>query len=156
MTKSRAAQLLTLAVLIGVVGIGVFRVKSLRRASPEQTPQDAVYAMLNAARSGEVKTYLSSFAGPLEAALRQARSETTETAFAKYLRDSNAEIKGVAVSDPEKITDIEIRVRVEYVYQDRNEQQTMYLRTGSSGWKIFRTDADERVKTLIPYGTPLR
>jgi hypothetical protein len=47
-------------------------------------------------------------------------------------------------------------VRVEYVYQDRNEAQTMYLEKASSGWKITRVDGAERVKTLVPYGTPVQ
>jgi hypothetical protein len=92
----------------------------------------------------------------MEATLRQSLAETTEPAFAKYLRDSNAAIMGVAVSDPQNITDLEAKVRVEYIYQDRNEAQTMYLEKGPAGWKISRADSDERVKTLIPYGTPVK
>jgi hypothetical protein len=58
--------------------------------------------------------------------------------------------------DPQTITDTEAKVRVEYVYQDRNEVQMMYLEKGSRGWKISRTDGDERVETLVPYGTPVK
>ena len=47
-------------------------------------------------------------------------------------------------------------MRGEYIYQDRNEAQTMYLEKGPTGWKISRADSDERVKTLIPYGTPVK
>lgn len=47
-------------------------------------------------------------------------------------------------------------MRVEYVYQDRNEVQMMYLEKRPSGWKISRTDGDERVETLVPYGTPVK
>jgi len=119
-------------------------------------PQDTIYAMLGAARSGDTKAYLASFSGPMEAGLRQTMAESTEPGFAKYLRDSHAAIKGVAVSDPEKTTDGEAKVRVEYIYQDRNEAQTMYLERSSRGWKIARADGDERVKTLIPYGTPVK
>jgi hypothetical protein len=75
---------------------------------------------------------------------------------ANYLKDSHAAIKGVAVSDPQKITDREAKVRVEYIYQDRNEVQMVYLEKGSGGWKISRVDSDERVQTLIPYGTPVK
>jgi hypothetical protein len=112
--------------------------------------------MLGAARAGDVRAYLAAFTGPMESTLRQALAETTESAFAKYLRDSNAEIRGIAVSDPQEVTDREVKVRVEYVYQDRNEAQMMYLEKGRKGWKISRSDNDQRVKTLIPYGTPVR
>ena len=92
----------------------------------------------------------------METALRQTLNETSEPAFAKYLRDSNAALKGVALSDPQKITDREEKVRVEYVYQDRNEAQVMYLERRPDGWKIARADSEERVKTLIPYATPMK
>ncbi len=155
MERNRKAQVATAAVLLLAVGIGLAR-KTERRAPNAQEPQDAVYAMLDAARGGDVRLYLASYTGQMQATLRQAVAETTEPAFARYLRDSNAAIKGVAVSDPEKIAEQEAKVRVEYVYQDRNEAQTMYLEKGPAGWKISRADGTERVKTLIPYGTPVR
>ena len=123
---------------------------------PEPSPQDAIYAMLDAARAGDVKAYLASYTGQMDAALRQSLAETTEAGFAKYLTDSNAAVKGIAISEPQPLTDREVKVRVEYVYQDRNEAQTMYLEKGASGWKIARVDGAERVKTLVPYGTPVQ
>jgi hypothetical protein len=119
-------------------------------------PQDAIYAMLDAARIGDVKTYLSSYTGQMDAALKQSLAETTEAGFSKYLTESNAAVKGIAISEPQPLTDREVKVRVEYVYQDRNEAQTMYLEKGPAGWKIARVDGAERVKTLVPYGTPVQ
>jgi hypothetical protein len=153
-TRDRKTQFVTVAVLLAAVSVGVVRKTAPRR--PEPTPQDAIYSMLDAARTGDVRKYLAHYAGPMEAALRQTLAETTEPGFAKYLKDSNAAIKGVAVSDPEKIGDREAKVRVEYIYQDRNEAQTMYLEKVPDGWKISRAEAGDRVKTLIPYGTPVR
>ena len=159
----------TVAVLVVLLAVGLVRKTGWRptnlrpaqvvrqsEAKAGQDPQDAIYAMLGAARAGDTKAYLASFSGPMEAALRQTLAESTEPGFAKYLKDSHAAIKGVAVSDPEKTTDQEAKVHVEYIYQDRNEAQTMYLERGPSGWKILRADGDERVKTLIPYGTPVK
>ncbi len=158
MNKSYRAQIVTVLVLVALVTVGVAR-KSRWRASevqPGRDPQDTIYAMLGAARAGDTKAYLASFSGRMEAALRQTIAESTEPGFAKYLRDSHAAIKGVAVSDPEDTTEREVKVRVEYIYQDHNQAQTIYLERSSQGWKIARTDGDERVKTLIPYGTPVR
>jgi hypothetical protein len=159
-SKHRTAQLITLAVLALALGIGVLRKTDWRlpastSAPAAQEPQDAVYSMLDSARAGDVKSYLAHYTGPMEAALRQSIAESTESAFAKYLKDSQAAIKGVAVSDPE-INGTEAKVRVEYVYQDRNEIQAMYLERVGTGWKIARTEGDDRVKTLIPYGTPVK
>ena len=169
MTREQTARAATVAVLLVALGVGVIRktgwrppALSLRRiaALPEaasgQEPQDAIYAMLAAARAGDVKAYLARYTGQAEAALRQALAETSESGFAQYLRDSNSGVKGVAVSDPQKVTDLEMKVRVEYIYQDRNEAQTAYLQNGPSGWKISRIEGDERVGALVPYGTPVK
>ena len=156
MTRERKAQLVTLAVLLAALGAGLARKTAWHLpAATAQDPQDAVYAMLNAARAGDVKAYLASYSGPMESALRQSLAETTEPGFAKYLRDSNAAIKGIVVSDPQ-ITGLEAKVRVEYVYQDRNEAQIMYLEKTLDGWKISRANSDEPVKAPIPYGTPVK
>lgn len=162
MKNTWKAQVITVAVLLAALGVGLarktgWRLPDLRsfRITAGHDPQDAIFAMLDAARAGDVRRYLAGYTGQMEAALRQSLAETTEPAFAKYLRDSNAAIKGIAVSDPQKITDLETKVRVEYIYQDRNEAQMMYLQKGPNGWKISRADSDERVKTLIPYGTPV-
>lgn len=166
MRANRKARILTAALLVVVVGVGLarrsgwrvsgVRISRLPRASatpPE--PQDAIHAMLNAARAGSVKEYLDAYTDPMEAALRKTISESSEAAFAKYLVDSAASIKGVALSDPEEVSETQARVRVEYIYADRNEAQTMYLEKLRGGWKIARTDAGERIPTLIPYGTPV-
>jgi hypothetical protein len=147
MKKNRKAQVATLALLLAAAGLAFVR----NRPSPSaaQEPQNTVYAMLNAAKAGDVKAYLASYTGQMEAALRQ-------TLTASYLKDSHAAIKGVAVSDPQKIADQEVKVRVEYIYQDRNEVQMVYLEKGPDGWKISRVDSDERIRTLIPYGTPIK
>src|SRR5262249_1245363 len=164
MTKERKTQIVTLIVLAGALGIVLAQrtgwrlsdVKIAAAPKPDPTPQDAIYAMLDAARAGDVKTYVAAYTGQMDAALKQSLAETTESGFAKYLKDSNAAIKGIAITEPQQLTDREVKVRVEYVYQDRNEAQTMYLEKGTGGWKISRVDSAERVKTLVPYGTPVQ
>jgi hypothetical protein len=119
-------------------------------------PQDSIYGMLDAARAGDVKAYLSRYTGQMEASLKQSVSERPEAAFRDYLRSSNAEIKGVAVGEPKALSDREVEVRVEYVYQDRNEVQLLYLEKLRGSWKIARIADAQRVKTLVPYGTPVQ
>ena len=169
MRKERKTQIVTLAVLAAAAAIalgakGGWRLPDFRAAAPiapaapkpEPTPQDAIYGMLDAARAGDVNAYLAAYTGQMEVSLRQSLAETTPAGFAKYLQDSNAAIKGVAISEPQTLTDREVRVRVEYVYQDRNEAQSMYLEKAPGGWRIARVDGTERVKTLVPYGTPVQ
>jgi len=169
MTKERKTQIVTIGVLAAAFGVVLAQKTGWKLSdvkvgdivpSPapkaEPSPQDAIYAMLDAARVGDVKAYLTSYTGQMDAALKQSLAETTEASLAKYLKDSNAAVKGIAISEPQTVTDREVKVRVEYVYQDRNEAQTMYLEKVSGDWKISRVDGAERVKTLVPYGTPVQ
>ena len=62
----------------------------------------------------------------------------------------------MAITEPEPFTENEVKVRVEYVYQDRNEAQAIHMEKADGAWKISRVDGAERVKTLVPYGTPVQ
>jgi hypothetical protein len=160
MTRERKTHFVTIAVLLLALGVALGRKEGWRlgRApSQEQTsPQEAIYTMLDAARNGNVAAYLASYTGQMQASLQESVRESTEAAFGKYLKDTNAAIKGVAASDPQFVSDNEVSVRVEYVYEERNEVQTVHLVRVSGAWRIARVDGAERIKTLVPYGTPVR
>lgn len=167
MTKERKAQAVTVVVLVAALAVVLAKKYEWRlprmnmdiaRTAPkaDPTPQDAIYGMLDAARLGDVKAYLASYTGQMAAALRQSMVETGEAGMAKYLKESNAAIKGIAIAEPQTLTDRDVKVRVEYVYQDRNEAQWMYLEKAPGGWKIARMDGVERARTLVPYGTPVQ
>jgi len=156
MTRHRATQLATLLVLAALLAVALVRKAPWRSPSSPPEPQDTVYAMLAAARAGNVKAYLACYTGALEDTLRQTVRESTEANFARYLRDTHASVKGVAVSDPQNISAVEAQLRVEYVYQDRNEAQTVSLENTPAGWKIARVDGAARVPATIPYGTPVK
>jgi hypothetical protein len=171
MSKEKKTALVTVVVLAGalIVVIGqkngwrmstvtdqVSQLSLKPQPAPDPTPQDSIYGMLDAARAGDVKAYLANYSGQMTAALQQSVAETGEAKFAQYLKDSNAAIKGVAVSEPQTLTDSQVKVRVEYVYQDRNEAQTMFLEKQAGVWKITQVEGAERVKTLVPYGTPVQ
>ncbi|MEZ5400970.1 MAG: hypothetical protein R2729_14970 [Bryobacteraceae bacterium] len=169
MTKERKAQVLTVALMAGAALFVVARqggwtpsaatvAEMVPAAQPkaDPTPQDAIYAMLDAAREGDVSSYLSHYTGQMETSLQQAIAEQGETAFGRYLKETNSPIKGIAINEPQTLTDREVKARVEYVYQDRNEIQFFYLEKQGKEWKIARLDTAERIKTLIPYGTPVQ
>ena len=150
MDRRRKAQVNTALFLSSGLGVALLR----KQPAVEATPQDAVYAMLDAARAGDARRYLSMYIDPMQTSLRQSASESRD--FAKYLRDSNSGVKGVAVNEPEKLADGRVKARVEYVFEDRNEVQSMYLEKTPQGWKIANVDSTDRVKTLVPYGTPVQ
>jgi len=149
---------LALALGLALARQNGWRVPSLTASTAKQAPdpRDAIYAMLAAARDGDVNAYLASYTGQMETALQGSVRETTLDGFARYLRDSNAQIKGVAITEPEPLSASQVKARVEYVYQDRNEAQTIYLEKVDGAWRISRVDGAERVKTLVPYGTPVQ
>jgi hypothetical protein len=151
MTKDVLAKALT-AILV----VALPAVVALRKKSVNATPQATIFNMMADARKGDAKSYLSRYTGEMEASLKQAIAERTEAGFNNYLRSSNAEIKGVAVQEPKPLSDREVELDVEYIYQDRNEAQKVYLEKTSGGWKIARVESIERVKTLVPYGTPVQ
>ena len=131
-SRNRKAQILTVA-LIAAIGVLLFARQRGGIALPEPvegrdaTPQDAVYAMFDDAREGNVRAYLDFFTGPMATALQQSLAENGEAKFAKYLKDTNTPVKGIAINEPKVLTDREVEARVEYVYADRNEAQTMIL-----------------------------
>ena len=167
MTGERKKQLATAAVLMAAAGAALagkngwhwpaFKTAMPAAVSkPAPVPQDAIYAMLDAARKADAEAYVACYTGQMRSTLEGSVRESGAAAFARYLRDTNAAVKGVAVNEPEKLTDREVKLRLEYVYQDRNEAQTVYLEKVGAEWKIARIDGAERVKTLVPYGTPVR
>lgn len=145
MKRPQAATVVTVAVMAGLAATAILR----RQPKPASGPKETIYAMLDAARAGSTSAYLAQYTGSLAAQLQQAVS-------ASYLKASNAEIKGVAISEPQFVSDREATVRVEYVYEDRNEVQTVYVQQAGGAWKIARVDSAERVKTLAPYGAPVQ
>ncbi|SPE30963.1 exported hypothetical protein [Candidatus Sulfopaludibacter sp. SbA3] len=155
MSRPRTATIVTMLLLAALLATAVLRKTVVRQTALAATPQDTIYGMLDAARAGDGNAYLGQYAGPMEAQLRQAIAEKTAADFKGYLQASNAEIKGVAVSEPKTLSDREVEVRVEFIYQDRNEVQRMVLEKFSGNWKITRVDGAERVKTLVPYGSPV-
>ncbi len=167
MTKEHKARVLTVLILGGAVAFIAWKQGALSSldlsqlsvratAKSDPTPQDVIYAALDAAREGKVSDYLSAHTGQMEQALRKTIAESTEAGFSNYLRETNAPIKGIALQEPQPLTDREVKVRVEYVFQDRNEIQWMYLEKIGGTWKIARVDTAERIQTLVPYGTPVR
>ena len=88
MTKERKTQIVTIAVLAAAFGVVLAQKTGwkisdvnvgdiVQRPAPkaEPSPQDAIYAMLDAARVGDVKAYLTSYTGQMDAALKQSLAE---------------------------------------------------------------------------------
>jgi hypothetical protein len=155
MTKERTAQSITILVIAGALVFLAVKRGGFRSQAAASDPQDTIYRMLDAARDGDIRAYLRCYTGQMESSLRHIASEKGNAAFAAYLKDFNAPIKGVALTPPQPAGDGEVRMRVEFVYQNRNESQLFYLRRGSEGWQIARLESAQGVKLAVPYGTPV-
>jgi hypothetical protein len=126
----------------------------LSRARPRsQTPEDTVYGMLDAARAGDTAVYVDTFSGPLQQQIQQVIRESGKTQFATYLTAQSSSFQSVALSVADQPSDVEARLRVEYVYANRNEVQTFHLKKSGGHWKIVGISGTDQIKTLIPYGT---
>lgn len=167
MRKDVQAKILTAVLVAGVAGFVIAKrngwpggsgsVGSLiQKPSRKQAePRDTIYAMLDAARDGDAEAYLDCFVGDVRKRIAQSRDEMTADRFGDYLVERNREIKGIAINKAEAAGEGKNRIRVEYVYEDRNEVQNFTLAQESGEWKIVAMDRAERVETLVPYGTPV-
>lgn len=157
MSKERQAQIVTVLILAATMAVVLVRRTNVgasfatlvERSDP--MPQDAVYAMLDAGKEGNVEKYLSSHTGQMEQSLRRAIAESAD--FAQYLRSSSAAVKGIAVNEPEWLSDTRVKVRVEFVFADRNEVQFLVVERTPAGWKIARVDSATHLEAPTPYGT---
>jgi hypothetical protein len=116
-------------------------------------PEDTVYGMLDAARSGNTAQYIDSFSGPLQQQIQQTIRESGRSQFSTYLTNQSARFQSVAVSTSDQRSDLEAQMRVEYVYTNRNEVQLLHLVKEGDRWKITGISSSDQIRTLIPFGT---
>jgi hypothetical protein len=121
--------------------------------SSTTSPEDTVYGMLDAARAGDTAVYVDTFAGPLQQQIQQVIRESGKKQFAAYLTAQSSSFQSVALSVADQARDAEARLRVEYVYTNRNEVQTFHLKKSGGRWKIIGISGTDQIKTLIPFGT---
>lgn len=157
--KSTRFRVLALALTILVfIGIIFLTRRSQQVRQPNDMPQSVIWSVIDASRNGNVKAYLDCFTGDLERNLRKTAEAMGESQFVDYLKQTNREIKGIAVSELTRISDDELSLKVEFVHKDKNEVQEHYLKKVGIAWKILDVKGTARVKTLVPYGaevTPL-
>src|SRR5260370_12368521 len=77
------AQIVTIVVLACVVGAVIVKrwrpaIAARPATTAETTPQDVIYAMLDAARDGDVGKYIASYTGQLETSMQQAVSDSPD------------------------------------------------------------------------------
>jgi hypothetical protein len=159
-TQQRKARVATVVVIAAAVLLVLWRERRLPdmpavAVKEEAQPHDALYRMLDAVREGDAAAYLDAHTGAAAESLRRAVAETGEERFMQSLQRQNAPLKGIAVNEPERLSPVEAKTRVEYVFADRNEVQTVFFQQVSGKWRIARVESAQRIPTVVPYGTPV-
>lgn len=126
--------------------------KVFRSGRASSSPEDAIYSMIDAERVGNTKAYLDSFTGSMRNDLLQMIKENSESRFASYLTQ-NATFQGVAVRVIDRPSTTDAQVRVEYIYGDRNEVQTLYLKREGERWTVCQIAGAERQATPFVFGS---
>lgn len=121
--------------------------------SGAQNPEDAIQIMLQASRSGDASAYLNCFAGELRAQLLENQRQMGPAAFRDYLTASQAAVLGVATTRRPDPSPGRARFLVEFVWRDKNQQQTIDLGKTNGLWRIEAMSQAAYVKPVIPYGT---
>ena len=157
MNRQVIKVLLTAALMAGVVGWFAWwqHRPSAAVQVEESGPESTVWRMMEASAAADSEAYLACYTGEVELALRRNVQEMGAEQFRAYLAKIHGETKGIAVAPPELVSPTEARVRIEYVYADRNEIQQVCLRQVGEEWRIFRVDGAQPMKALVPYGTPV-
>lgn len=117
------------------------------------TPSERVQAMSRLAEEGSADEYVDCFTGKLKAKIEQTREDMTDEEFGAVIRKRAGAVKGVAISNREELADGGVRLRVDWVFADRNEIQTFTLRADGDDWKIAEITDSQYEKPEIPYGT---
>lgn len=104
-------------------------------------------------REGRVKEYLDCFTGGLRAKLEQARDQMKPGEFADILRRRSAPVRGLAISDQTQVDGETMRLRVEWIFEDRSEIQTFTLCKVQGAWKIADMTDAQYNRPAVPYGT---
>ncbi|MBU0606713.1 MAG: hypothetical protein KKI08_02450 [Armatimonadetes bacterium] len=78
-----------------------------------------------------------------------------ERRFAGYLRQTDAETKGVAIRERTDTGEGIAELVADLVYADGQEEHRFELQHSGSGWKITALIGSARHCSRIPYGTPV-
>ena len=114
---------------------------------------DCIRDMSRYSREGRVEDYLNCFESKLRTRLASARAEMKKGEFAEYLRRRAEPVRGIAFSDETILDENAIRIKVEWVFVDRNEVQFFMLKKIEEAWKIADMTEARYKRPPIPYGT---
>ncbi len=151
------AKLLSLVVTVSVLGAVVWWTQNKpKQVDSELQPDSVIWEMIDACRRGDVDTYLNCFTGDLKKRLEKVVSEQGKDKFSDYLKEMLQPIKNIALQQPKGFAKGDQAIVADFIFADRTEQQTFWVRRTKEGWKIVGVEATKPVPVLVPYGTPVK
>jgi len=145
------------SVVVAICFISAMLLHSYRSSVREdrQAPEDVALEMFNAMERGDVKAYLSLLSDEARRRAELTLSEYSEGEFARQLRSMHDGIKGIAVSKLEQPSEDEVVLRVELVFESKNEVQYVRMKRVGGEWKVVEIMQSEHLSPPILYGTPV-
>jgi hypothetical protein len=151
------ARLLSLVVTVSILGAVVWWTQNKpKQVESELQPDSVIWEMIEACRRGDVDAYLNCFTGDLRKRLEKVVSEQGKDKFSNYLRETLQPIKNIALQPPKSLARGDQPIVADFVFADRTERQTFWVRRAKEGWKIVGVEATKPVPVLVPYGTPVK
>lgn len=124
----------------------------MRKADESPRPQEAVFAVFDSARAGDVKGYLSEFSGEMRERLAEQAERDGEERFAEYLQQSTREIAGIYIQKEVQFGEAEVRLDVDFIFPTRTERQRYRLVKEGKAWKISDIQDAEYREPVEEYG----
>ncbi len=143
-------------VLLAVIAFAPEQAPRPRGETPEQRLASELYdGLVAATRDGDVRRYIACFAEPLRGELAAAVRSQGRAAFAESLRRFyRTPVTGVAVSE-QQIDDDQATARLEWVYRNDSDVQTVRLVRERGRWLITELSGKTRIELDLPWGTPV-
>ena len=124
----------------------------MRGGDEPSRPQDAVFAVIDSARAGDVKGYLSGFSGGMRERLAEQAERDGEGRFAEYLQQSAREIAGIYIQKEVQFGEAEVQLDVDFIFPARTEKQRYRLVKEGKAWKISDIQNAEYREAIEEYG----
>ncbi len=151
------SKLLSLVVTVSVLGAVVWWTQNKpKQVDSELQPDSVIWEMIDACRRGDVDAYLNCFTGDLKKRLEKLASEQGKEKFSDYLKEMLQPIKNIALQQARGFAKGDQAIVADFVFADRTERQTFWVRKTKEGWKIVGVEATKPVPVLVPYGTPVK
>lgn len=155
--KRWIAGLITAAVIATVLVIALQRGPSPGSTPAAENPEACIDRMFEAAKQGDVETYLDCFTGSERERLERELADQPKDAFARSLAEAVGSLKGRAVFKGNPVGDSADKwiLPVDRVYVNRMERQTYHLVRESNVWRIHTVETATSFQPDKPYGTPV-